>query len=572
MNSKLERLQRRCAEGRSLLWELVDIVDLQGDAKLKCKACKKVLSSVNPAQTFKQHFPGGKCMMLKNKRKASDDGSTINAFMASSKQTSQAIRYVCRFIFKNNVAFKLIEDDELRKAFNVFGVDLPSRKALSERYLPAEHAIVVRNVEKCLEQAKSFGISSDGWRSKFCGEGQPLTNYCALLPGSGSVFMKVTWGAEHNLFDEHDAIIAQYGRKVIGVVCDNAASNVKMQRNLEEKYRWIICVGCAAHALNLFLKDIDDIRKGAKKMRGILHDADRIGTMLRNDREVRALLAERSSKTHVSSYCETRFGTWSWILKDVLMLKNDLQGVVLDDRFGVEKHGELKNLIIGGGKFWNMLEHTHEFFSHVVGILQSLEVDSGLLSHVPEAYRKIAEHVEKLPEELKSEIEPLLEARRAKHVRPCHKAAHALDPAFAIRSTSGEWMLNVGDMEERQEIVAYLEKFVDSEELVKLHCEWGEICVDGLPGAVHDLVEHIMRERKGGSGAMLWMHHLHSKYPMLARCAHPLLTLHATSASSERNWSTWTNVFTAKRNRLSLDNGESLVFVRQNMKVNTSEK
>jgi hypothetical protein len=253
------------------------------------------------------------------------------------------------------------------------------------------------------------------------------------------------------------------------------------------------------------------------------------------------------------------------------MLKNELQGVVLDDRFAAEKHRELKNLIIGDGKFWNILEHTHEFFNHVVGILQSLEEDTGLLSHVPEAYRKISAHVENLPEELRSEIEPLIEARMAKHINTCHKAAHALDPAFAIRSTSGAWMLNVGDMEERQEIGEYLKKFVDAEEAVKLHCEWGEICVDGFPGAITDLVEHIVQEKKRGSGAMLWMHHLEPKYPMLARCAHPLLTLHATSASSERNWSTWTNVFTAKRNRLSLDNGESLVFVRQNMKVNSSE-
>ena len=62
--------------------------------------------------------------------------------------------------------------------------------------------------------------------------------------------------------------------------------------------------------------------------------------------------------------------------------------------------------------------------------------------------------------------------------------------------------------------------------------------MDGFPGAITDLVEHIEQEKRRGSGAMIWMHYLESKYPMLALCAQPLLTLRATSASSERNWST----------------------------------
>jgi len=487
--------------------------------------------------------------------------------MANAKQSENAIRHLSRFIFKNNVAMRLIEDEELRKAFNIFGVKLPDRKTLRDQFLANEHAAARDNVKRCLDNAEYFGICSDGWRSKFCGEGQPLTNYCALMPDGGSIFMKVTWGAEHNLFDEHDSIMQEHGRKIIGVVCDNAASNVKMQRNLEAKYPWLIVVGCAAHALNLLLKDIDDIRKGASKMRGILHDADKIGNMVRNDREVRALLAERSTKTHVSSLCETRFGTWSFVLKDVVMLRDELQSVVLDDKFNVEKHGDIKNVILSGKEFWNLLEETNEFFKHVVGIMQSLETDIGRLSDVPEAYRKIAEHAKRLPGDLRAEIEPLVEARRAKHVHTCHKAAHALDPSYAIRSTSGTWMLDIGSIEQRQEILSYMGKFVGADELVNFNREWGEICIDGIPEEYSDLMEHVAKRKGGRSGAKFWSHHLQGRYPMLAKCAAPLLSLHATSASSERNWSTWTNVYTSKRNRLSLDNGEALVFVRQNMNV-----
>ena len=195
--SKLEKLQKRKAEGRSALWKLVDVVEHDGAAMLLCKSCKCRLSAVNPSQAFKQHFHDEKCCQS-NKRKSSEVVRDMHSFIANKEQVKHAVRHLSRFIFKNNIAFRLIEDEELRKALAIFGVNLPDRKALRTQYLPREYDAARARVNTCLQNAECFGICSDGWRSKFCGEGQPLTNYCALMPDGGSMFVKVTWGAEHN--------------------------------------------------------------------------------------------------------------------------------------------------------------------------------------------------------------------------------------------------------------------------------------------------------------------------------------------------------------------------------------
>ncbi|KAG1661754.1 hypothetical protein FOA52_004813 [Chlamydomonas sp. UWO 241] len=63
----------------------------------------------------------------------------------------------------------------------------------------------------------------------------------------------------------------------------------------------------------------------------------------------------------------------------------------------------------------------------------------------------------------------------------------------------------------------------------------------------------------------LWTKNLaNNGFPLLALCADRLLSVHATSAASERNWSVWGHIFTKYRTRLGLIKGEMLVFIRGN--------
>eukprot|EP00955_Chlamydomonas_euryale_P084660 363993-Chlamydomonas_euryale.AAC.5 len=62
-------------------------------------------------------------------------------------------------------------------------------------------------------------------------------------------------------------------------------------------------------------------------------------------------------------------------------------------------------------------------------------------------------------------------------------------------------------------------------------------------------------------GRGLWSMYLAKTYLLLAKGADNLLSMHATSVASERNWSAWGQIYTTYRNRLSLDKANTIVFI-----------
>jgi hypothetical protein len=63
-----------------------------------------------------------------------------------------------------------------------------------------------------------------------------------------------------------------------------------------------------------------------------------------------------------------------------------------------------------------------------------------------------------------------------------------------------------------------------------------------------------LQMRKG-----LWNKYASQQYPALAKMVVRLLCLHATSATTERNWSFWGRVYTSARNALGIDRAKRLV-------------
>ncbi|KAJ9510839.1 hypothetical protein QJQ45_027748, partial [Haematococcus lacustris] len=60
------------------------------------------------------------------------------------------------------------------------------------------------------------------------------------------------------------------------------------------------------------------------------------------------------------------------------------------------------------------------------------------------------------------------------------------------------------------------------------------------------------------------------QFPILAKAAVRLLSVHVSTAAAERNWSVWTSIYrNALRNSLSVEQAEKLVYVKANAKYET---
>ncbi len=53
-------------------------------------------------------------------------------------------------------------------------------------------------------------------------------------------------------------------------------------------------------------------------------------------------------------------------------------------------------------------------------------------------------------------------------------------------------------------------------------------------------------------------------YPVLARLAGQLLSMHATKCSSERNWSVCGHIYSKARNRTAIEKAANIIYVRMN--------
>ncbi|KAJ9507054.1 hypothetical protein QJQ45_011810 [Haematococcus lacustris] len=62
-----------------------------------------------------------------------------------------------------------------------------------------------------------------------------------------------------------------------------------------------------------------------------------------------------------------------------------------------------------------------------------------------------------------------------------------------------------------------------------------------------------------------WQVYAQSKFPILAKAAMRLLSVHVSTCAAERNWSAWGRTFAdAHRNNLSIEKAEELVFIQAN--------
>ena len=128
------------------------------------------------------------------------------------------------------------------------------------------------------------------------------------------------------------------GPKHVTAICTDNASNYKgAGLMLQDKYPDITWVSCAAHTLNLLLKDIGKM----SFIQPTLVDANHLVKFLRERRFTYALFCTKSDKC-LQIFCATRFATIYYVLERLLDVRAALVETVADCRFEVwmAKHKE----------------------------------------------------------------------------------------------------------------------------------------------------------------------------------------------------------------------------------------
>jgi hypothetical protein len=197
-------------------------------------------------------------------------------------------------------------------------------------------------------------------------------------------------------------------------------------------------------------------------------------------------------------------------------------------------------------------------------------------------WQSLEEHMDafvvKYPAEKFKSLPSMLQRRRDKHCPDAAYAAVAFDPCYFVKE-GGEWSAAIitMDADEVERVEKYCERFVAPDEISALRKELARLRLAPLPKQFESLYE-VCAERREERGKVflaptdqrrgLWTRNLaKAGFPLLALCADRLLSMHATSAASERNWSVWGQIYTKYKTRLGLEKGGKIVYIRGNSKI-----
>src|SRR6218665_3067487 len=512
--------------------------------------------------------------------------STIAGFCdrVSSATQKELDESLARAIFATGTALGIVENpfwisffNKLRPAYKV-----PSRYVMSHSLLDREDGRISNLVSAKIAQAECVAIVSDGWTSV---NNTPIVNFIISTPEP--VFLRSVTTGENRHTGQYiaqllETVIDEVGvRKVMAVVTDNAANMKAAWRiiNDNDKYKHIHCYGCVAHGLHLLATDIcsiDSVEKLLTRAKNIVkfvkykhlpHAAfyriqqETLDRGKRKATQAEKLKAKKNTKPlSLILPSPTRWGTNAAMLKRLLETKKPLQHLVMEEDIDAMIEQPMKTSILDNSVFWLQIENLNAILEPVADAIKKIETDSPVLSDVPKIFFDLRQSFDgalhRAPVTSKEEklILKYLTSREEFCSNVLQRVANMLDPKYCGSHLSDE------EVSEVYSKISDLASRTEGCDSVSSLCDLAEFrAKEGLWKS-----EGIWHAAKTIPGATWWKGLCANR--SLAQVASRVLSLPASSASAERNWSTYKHVHGAKRNRLTDKRAHKLVNVASNLK------
>lgn len=310
----------------------------------------------------------------------SDDSFILSELTNEKKQEINSA--LAKFFFRTGISFKLVESgafkDLIKSLNSTYAQEMPSSFVLSGSLLDQEHSKLSTQLQKMLESSTDLVLVSDGWTNI---RGDHIVNFCVKAPGNKPLFYKSinTSGVPQNAVAVAEAIgnvIDELGPdKFSCLITDNAPTMRSAWEKIEIKYPQISANGCAAHVLNLLIKDISSSKENSKTVK----DAEKIIHFINNHHIVKAKFEEKRKAANVSTTLSTtvatrwysQFTSGNNLLKSkyILMKMSDEDSVLLSGIEPKTKSDEVQKLM-KSHEFWKRLDKyvkTIEYPSNIIG-------------------------------------------------------------------------------------------------------------------------------------------------------------------------------------------------------------
>ncbi|WVZ50320.1 hypothetical protein U9M48_001585 [Paspalum notatum var. saurae] len=457
-----------------------------------------------------------------------------------------------------------------------------------------------RHIESLLDSTKStwpergVTICSDGWSDP---RRRPIINFIAVFE-KASIFLRADncegqVKTKEYIAEKLRGIIEEVGRQnVVQIITDNAANCKGAGLLIEVEYDNIFWTPCVVHTLNLAMKSICEPKVPREpsdedlfvwNQLEFMHNVKSDATMIKNfimNHGMRLSMFNEFSHLKLLSIAETRFASVVCMLKRFVEIKTALQHMVISDKWSIYKDDAptaqvVKEKILSD-VWWGNVEYILRITNPIYEMIRLADTDTPCLHLIYEMWDSMIERVKKeiylyegkeLDEvsDLYNVIHDILIARWTKGNNPLHCLAHSLNPRYYSKKWLKEGVGRVPPHKDNEvfkmRMTCFKKFFRIPQELAKVKEEYSRFstCLEEFndPDSIHD--------RWAVSPMTWWTNHGHS-VPLLMGLAIKLLSQPASSSCCERNWSTYSFVHSVKKNALTPQRAEDLVFVHSNLR------
>lgn len=325
----------------------------------------------------------------------------------------------------------------------------PTKYTLSEPLLKYWDAKINAENVDIMQKASALVLMMDGWSC--CSGNNHIQFLCAtpkpiylksVHPRSQSHTAEYIMQQISGILQDEEKLTNRKPEDFAAIVSDHASNMVSAWKLLQEKYSWLICYGCGAHALELLSKDLRNIHTVSLNLEEIMM----VCRFFRNHQVPKAILedmtlASLGRKLTCLTMVPTRWSSACAMTQRILEIRYCLQSCVTDLR--LQKYLALDNkiikqLILSDDGFWMRTLATAAILKPIKNAILELEGNECKLSVMPRIWKVLDKVLRDnvqgtqspFSEEEKNMFFSSLSHRRSFSIQPVHFAAHLLDPRF----------------------------------------------------------------------------------------------------------------------------------------------
>ncbi|CAG4982713.1 unnamed protein product [Colias eurytheme] len=500
--------------------------------------------------------------LLQNTSTSSDLQSSSRDVISYSHADVDTV--VARAIYASGVPLSLLECEYWKDVFNVLdpSYTVPSRHALSNPLLQAEHVRIKEEIGNKLQKSVALGLICDGW-TNIVGKG--VINFMIATPKPifyNAIYCETQKETGQFLSEQMIKIIEEVGpAKFVAVITDNAANMKAAWAIVTAKFPHIACVGCVSHALNLIYKDIFKITLFEE----VLRDVVKVIRYIKRAHIVLALFEkfqiEKYGRTSSSLklFSKTR---WSGAYITIKSYKGNREALeLLAKCHETDILLQIKTIILDS-QIWIKIDEVVKVLEPIAKAILISEKNSALLSDVPYIFNLVSQELnseletaEFLSQVDKNVITTIIQNRKKFCMKPIHYTAHQLDPRYCGVCLTDEQLSTVAEY--LREVSTMLG--IEAGRVLKDMAEFRE------KENFFDATKAIWTPVKELEPRIWWK--TFASNSAIAKIAQKILSVPPSSAASKRNWSLFSRTHTKLRNRLHNSGTVKLISIRSNLNL-----